>query len=123
MFVVQSDAADPPILGEGPRLWLDDLRGEDPTDRREQWIAIQELKVTRELLHTVDLTASFDLHCDSCASGVAAEDVYRSDRGHVFPTNQAVALTQSGDVFGEEFLEMGFNAIFDQAGINTEFVL
>src|SRR5690606_28734804 len=88
--VREHDATDPAILRERAGLRLDLLRGEDPGHRGQRGVAVEQLEITRELLDTVDLAASFDLDGDGLSLRVAAEDVDRSDRGHVLPADQGV---------------------------------
>src|SRR3954468_17369419 len=43
--VVHDDAPDAPVLGQDPRLGLDDLRGEHARDGCQQGVAVEELEV------------------------------------------------------------------------------
>ena len=62
--VVDGDAADPAVGGEHPGLRLDLLGGEDPGDRGQQRVAVEQLEVAGELLDAVDLAAALDLDGD-----------------------------------------------------------
>src|SRR5690606_23055780 len=73
--VVEHEAADAAVLGEGARLRLDLLGGEHAGDGREQRVAVHELEVAGELLDAVDVAAALDLDGDARALRVAGEDV------------------------------------------------
>ncbi len=83
-------------------------------------VTIHQLQVAGQLLDPVDLAASFDLDGHVHPVGVAGQDVDRPDRRHVFAANQRVAIAQRGDVFGEQRLQVGLDAVLDQAGIDPE---
>jgi hypothetical protein len=53
--VVQHDAADAPVLGEGAGLRLDLLGGEHAPHGSQQRVAVQQLQVPRELFYTVNI--------------------------------------------------------------------
>ncbi len=56
----------PRSLGEGARLRLDLLGGEDAADGCQQRVAVHQLEVAGELLNAVDVAAAFDLDGDGC---------------------------------------------------------
>ena len=85
-------------------------------------VAVQQLQIAGELLHAVDLAAPLDLHRDRRAVGVPAQDVDRADGRHVLAADQGVALAECLDAVGEEFLEVCFHAVLDQAGVHAELV-
>ena len=78
--VVDDDAADPAVLGEGPCLRLDLLGREDARHRRQQRVTVEQVQVAGQLLDTVDLTASLDLDRDG-TGGIVAVEVKR--RGEI----------------------------------------
>src|SRR5690242_3855401 len=65
--VVEDDAADAAVLGEGAGLRLDLLRGEHAGDGREVGVAVHQLEVAGQLLDAVDLAAALDLDRDARA--------------------------------------------------------
>src|ERR1700748_3051807 len=75
--VVQGDAADAPVGGQGARLRPDLLGGEHALHRGQQRVPVQQVQVSCQLLHTVDFAASFDLHRDAHARVVPAHTVDR----------------------------------------------
>src|SRR4029077_2124 len=70
--IVQGDAADATVGGQGARLRPDLLGGEHALHRRKQRVPVQQVQVSCELLHAVDLAAPLDLHRDAHARAVPA---------------------------------------------------
>ena len=101
-------------------LRLDLLGGEDAGHRREERVAVHQLEVAGQLLDAVDVAAALDLDRDRAAAGVAAQDVDRTDRGHVLAPDEPVALAQRADVLGQQPLQVGLDAVLDQAGVHAE---
>src|SRR4051794_17423855 len=70
--VVDHGAGDAAVLGEHPRLRLDQLSGEDAADRAlggQQRLPVEQLEVPRQLLDAVDLAAALDLDGHGQAAG------------------------------------------------------
>lgn len=59
--VVQQDTSNPAIFGESARLLGNRLRCQDACHWCEQWVAVHELQVARELLDSVDIRPALDL--------------------------------------------------------------
>src|SRR5699024_12707233 len=89
-IVIENEAPDPAVFGQGARLWADLLGGEHAFDGRAPGVPVEELEVAGELLHAVDLAAACELHGE-VARARAGEDVDGSDRGRVFAANEGVA--------------------------------
>ena len=53
--VVQREAPDPPVLGQHPRLGLDDLRREDALHRRQQRVAVEQFEKNPAYLQDGDV--------------------------------------------------------------------
>ena len=85
-------------------------------------VAVEQFEIAGELLHAVDLAAPLDLHRHRAALLVAAQQVDRADRGHVLPAHQRVSLTQQLDVLGQQRLQVGFDAVLDQARVDAQLV-
>jgi hypothetical protein len=51
--IVQGDAIDAAVIGQDLGLGLDLLGGEDPADRSQQWVSVEQFEVARELLDAV----------------------------------------------------------------------
>jgi len=58
--VVDGHTTDATIVGKHPRLWLDQLRGEDAVDGAEQCVAAHQVQIPAELFDTVNLATTFD---------------------------------------------------------------
>ena len=101
---------------------FDLLGGEHAGDRGQQAVAVEQLEIPRQLLDTVDLAAALDLHRHRATLLVAGQDVHRADRGHVLPAHQGVAVAEQLDMFGQQFLQVRFDAVLHQAGVDAEFV-
>ncbi len=119
-LVVEEKAPDATVFGEHPGLRLDLLGGEDPPHRGQQRIAVQQFQVPGELLHPVDLAAPLDLDRHAAAVGVAAHQVDRADRGRVLTADQPPALAEHLHLRGQQFLQVGLDAVLDQAGIDAQ---
>ena len=120
--VVDLDADDAALGGEGLRLRLDHLGDEHPAHRAQHRVALHELEVPGELLHAVDLAAALDLDRDGAALGVAAEQVDGADLGAVLAAHEhqpGLELVARG---GEQLLEVGLDAVLLQAGVGAEVV-
>src|SRR5699024_12146840 len=61
-IVIENEAPDPAVFGQGSRLRADLLGGEHAFDGGKQGVSVEQLEVAGELLHAVDLPAAFDLH-------------------------------------------------------------
>ena len=120
--VVQGDAGDAAVARQHPRLRLDLLGREHPGDGAELWVATHQLEVAGELLDPVDLTAPFHLHRDVAATGIAAEQVHRTDRRGVLPPDQRPALAQRLRMLGQQGLQVGLHAVLLQTGVETQLV-
>ncbi len=120
--VVEHLAGDAAVRGEDPGLRLDLLGREDAAHRGEMRVPVQQFQIAGELLHAVDLAAPLDLDGDRPPLRVAAQDVDRADRGRVLAADQGVALAERLDPVGEQFLEVRFHAVLDQAGVHAQFV-
>ena len=110
----------PRSVGEHAGLRLDFLGGEDAPDRSEQRIPVEQLQVPGELLHPVDLAAALDLHGDAGAGGVLAHQVDRPDRRGVLAPDQPPAVAEHVHLRREQFLEMRFDPVLDQAGVDPQ---
>src|SRR5690348_13404768 len=92
--VVQRDATDTTVLGEHAGLRPDLLGGEYATDRSEQRVAVEQLKVAGELLDSVDFGTPLHLDRHAGPRGISAHQVDRADRGRVLPANQPPAVAE-----------------------------
>src|SRR5690606_12972588 len=122
VLVVEHDAADAAVLGQHAGLRLDLLGGEHAGDGREVRVAPQQLQVSGQLLHPVDVTAPLDLHGDGRATGVPDHQVDRSDGRRVLAPHERAALADQVDLLGQQPLQVGLHAVLLQTRIHTEVV-
>jgi len=120
LVVVEYEASNPSVFGEGARLRFDFLSCVDPSDGSKVGVAVEQLEIPGELLDTIDITSAFDFDSDVSTRIVGGEDVDWSKSGHVFPSHQRVAFAQNLYLRGQEFLKVRLDAIFDQAWIFPE---
>jgi ribonuclease BN (tRNA processing enzyme) len=98
------------------------LGGKDAGDWRQVRVAVHELEVARELLNAIDIAATLDFDGNGGARGIPRQNIYRADGGHVFAALKAVALAGKLDLLGQELLQVSFDTIFLQAGVDTEVI-
>jgi hypothetical protein len=90
-------------------LRFDLLSGENALNRGEVWIPVHQFEIPRELLDSIDVAATLDLHSNSAALVVARENIHRTDCRHVLSPDQGVAVAEQCDLLGEQFLEVGLH--------------
>jgi hypothetical protein len=122
LVVIEHDTVDSPVIGESPCLRLDLLGGKNPSDGSQAWVPIEQLQVASQLFDTVDISPTLELDRHGASGGVSGEDIDGAKCRHVFPPDEREALTEGFHIGSEKFLELGLNAIFDEARINPEFV-
>jgi MFS family permease len=118
--VVQRDAADAPVGGQGTRLRPDLLGGEHALHRSQQRVPVQKLQISGQLLDAVNFAAPFDLHRDAHARAVPAHEVDRPDRGRVLAADQPPALAEHVELDREQLLQVRLHPVLDQAGVDAE---
>ena len=64
------------------------LSHEDPPNRSQTLIPVEELEIPRELLDAVDLTPTLDLDRDDVSFSIATEEIDRSDRRRMLPSRR-----------------------------------
>src|SRR3954451_15304410 len=99
--VVDDRAGDAAVGGEDSCLRLDLLGREDPADRSEQRVAVEQVQVAGELLDGVDLAPPLDLDRNGRPGGVAAHQVHRTDRGRILPAYERQPFGQRRGMLGE----------------------
>jgi hypothetical protein len=85
-------------------------------------VTIEEFEIPCQLFNPVDISPAFDFHGDVVPLCIRCQNVNRADSCHVFPTDQAEALSQEIYLLSEELLKICLDAVFDEAGINSEVV-
>jgi MFS family permease len=118
--VVEGDAADAAVDGQGAGLRPDLLGREDALHRGQQRVPVEQVQVPGELLHAVDLAAPLDLHRDALPVGVPAHQVDRPDRGRVLAADQPPALAEQAELDREQFLQVRLDPVLDQARVDAE---
>ena len=118
--VVQGDAADAAVDGQGAGLRPDLLGREDAVHRGQQRIPVEQVQVSGELLHAVDLAAPLDLHRDALPVAVPAHQVDRPDRGRVLAPDQPPALAEQVELDREQLLQVRLDPVLDQARVDAE---
>lgn len=122
LVIIEDEAFETAVLGEDAGLRGDGLGGEDAVDGGEEGVAVEELAVAGELLDAVDAAVAFDLDGDVLAVGVEGHDVDGADCGGVFAADELGAGADAVDLFGEITLEVVFDAVLDEAGIDAEVI-
>lgn len=92
--VVDLDGVDSPGLSEHPSLGGDGLSGEDTPHGGEPNVVVETLDVTGQLIHTVDLSAAFDLHGNGRPIGIGTEEIDRPDVSRVLAPDQRQSFLQ-----------------------------
>jgi hypothetical protein len=87
-LIVEYEAINTAIRGKNPSLWLNLLGSEDPSNRREKWISVEQFQISSQLFDPIDFTASLDLYRYRSAMCITAQQIDRSDSGGVFPADE-----------------------------------
>ena len=74
------------------------------------------------MLNAVDTTVSLDFDGNMLATGVNSHDVDRPNGSRIFTAHERRPLTDAFDLFSQVFLQMVFDAIFDQSWIFAQIV-
>jgi hypothetical protein len=101
---VENHASNATVFGQGACLWLDFLSGKDSGNWGQGWVAVQEFEVSRQLLNAIDVTPTLDFNRDDRIVRVPREDIDGTNRGRVFPPNQAEALSVNLNLLGGKSL-------------------
>jgi hypothetical protein len=117
--VIEHYAVDSAIACQGAGLGLDLLRGKDAPNGRQVGVPVEKFQVASELFHAVDVTPALDFNRYRRTVSICSKNVYRAHRCHVFTTNQSITLAEGLDVGSEQALKVCFNAVFDEARVNT----
>ncbi len=114
--VVEHQAFDAAIFGEGSGLRLDFLGGEHSANGGEVRVAVEQVEVAGELFDSVDFASTLDLDGHGLTGGVFAQNVDRADGREVFAANQGCAFFENLQLVGEQFLQVRLDAVFCSPG-------
>jgi len=119
-LVVQGDAADAAVDGQGAGLRPDLLGREYALHRGQQRVPVEQVQVSCELLYAVNLAAALDLHRDALPVRVPAHQVDRPDRGRLLAPDQPTALAEPLELDREQLLQVRLDPVLDQARVDAE---
>ena len=122
-IVIEGHAGDATVGGERFCLGLDELSGEYSSNGSKLGIPVELFNVSSQLLHAIDVAASFELDRNGVTRRVSGQDVHGSDRCRIFATDQAIAFTECLDVFGQEALKIRLDAVLDETRVDAELVI